>query len=167
MDAQTRAWLDQRAAQLTATVRRHGWFIQYVGGTACSTPKCACPAGDGPPFAYTIGMFGLGHPELLIFGVPPETAAGVLNELGERIRSGESLLPGRLITFADWPHRIIPEVVPNPGEVVFGANDFYARPDDHSVPVLQLSYDDTAGRFPWEEGYAAPEMQPRPGTFRA
>ncbi len=167
MDAQTRAWLDQRAAQLTATVRRYGWFIQYVGGTACSTPGCDCPPGEGPPFAYTIGLFGLGHPELLIFGALPETAADVLNELGERIRSGESLLPGRLITFADWPHRIIPEEVPNPGEIVFGANDYYARPDDHSVPVLQLSYDDPAGRFPWEEGYAAPEMQPRPGTFRA
>jgi hypothetical protein len=33
--------------------------------------------------------------------------------------------------------------------------------------VLQPSYDDKAGWFPWEPDYAAPEMQPRPGTFRA
>jgi hypothetical protein len=33
------------------------------------------------------------------------------------------------------------------------------------VPVLQLSYDDKVRRFPWERGYARPELQPRPGTF--
>ena len=109
----------------------------------------------------------MGHPELLIFGVDPETAAGVLNTLGDHIRSGETLLPGRLIAFDEWPHRIILESVPNPGDIVFRANDFYRRPAESSVPVLQLCYDDDAGRFPWEDGYAAPERQPRPGTFRA
>ena len=43
-----------------------------------------------------------------------------------------------------------------------------ARPSEVSVPVLQLTYDDKAGRFPWDVGYAnAPELQPRPGTFQA
>jgi hypothetical protein len=114
-----------------------------------------------------VGLFGLAHPELLIFGVPPETAVGVLNTLGQRIRDGEALLPGRLITFEEWPHRIIPESVPNPGEIVLQSNRFYLRPDEYSVPVLQLSYDDSEGRFPWDEGYGAPEMQPRPGSFQA
>jgi hypothetical protein len=50
---------------------------------------------------------------------------------------------------------------------VFEANRFYQRPDEFSVPVLQLSYDDTEGRFPWEDGFATPEIQPRPGTFKA
>jgi hypothetical protein len=67
----------------------------------------------------------------------------------------------------EWPHQISPEPVPNPGEIVFEANRYYQRPADVSVSVLQLSYDDTEGRFPWEKGYAAPEMQPRPGTFKA
>jgi hypothetical protein len=59
------------------------------------------------------------------------------------------------------------EEVPNPGEIVFTANRHYQRPPEFSVSVFQLSYDDTSGRFPWEPDYAAPEMQPRPGTFRA
>jgi len=50
-----------------------------------------------------------------------------------------------------------------PGEEI----DFYGRSVESSVPVLQLSYDDVEGRFPWEDGYAAPDMQPRPGTFTA
>jgi hypothetical protein len=72
-----------------------------------------------------------------------------------------------LLTFEKWPHRIVVEAVPNPGEIVFAANGHYQRPDEASAPVYQLSYDDTAGRFPWDPDYAAPEMQPRPGTFRA
>ena len=39
---------------------------------------------EGPAFAYTVGLFGLGHPELLIFGVYPEDALAVLNDLHRR-----------------------------------------------------------------------------------
>jgi hypothetical protein len=49
---------------------------------------------------------------------------------------------------------------------VIGANSYY-RMTQASVPVLQLSYDDLEGRFPWEEGYSMPGLQPRPGEFRA
>lgn len=167
MDARTQAWHDQDEAHTVAVVRRHGWMIQYVGGGTCSRPGCDGGHSSGPPFAYTIGLWGLAHPELLIFGVSPETAVGVLNDLGERIRTGETLLPGQLVEFDEWPHRIIPETVPNPGDIVFSANRFYRRPDELSVPVLQLSYDDIGGGFPSEAGYSDPEMQPRPGTFRA
>ncbi len=167
MDAQTQAWIDQEDEHRAAVIRRHGWFIRYIGGDECSRPACDCPKSEDPPFAYSIGLFGLAHPELLIFGVPPGTAAGVINDLGEGVRSGESLLPGHLVKFDTWPHQIIPETVPNPGDIVFSANRYYRRPDEFSVPVLQLTYDDEEGRFPWDNGYVAPEMQPRPGTFTA
>ncbi len=167
-DVQTLAWLDQEDAHVSAVIRKHGWFIQYVGGGVCSVPGCESrEEDDGPSFAYTVGLFGLGHPELLIFGTHLGTAAGVLNELGARIRTGENLVAGQLLTFKPWPHRIVVETVPNPGEIVFAANRHYQRPSQASVPVFQLSYDDTSGRFPWEAGYAAPQLQPRPGTFRA
>lgn len=163
---QLQAWLDQEDARVASTIRKHGWAVEYVGGSGCSCPDDEHES-DGPPFAYTIGLFGLGHPELLILGVPPQTAIGVLNELGGRIRAGHDLIPGTIINFDQWPHRVIPEEVPNPGDIVFGANRHYQRPSEASVPVLQLSYDDPSGLFPWDPGYCAPEMQPRPGTFRA
>lgn len=168
-DLQMKAWLDQEDARTTVMIRRYGWSIEYVGGgVGCTFPGCDGNDHDGrAPFAYTIGLFGLNHPELLIFSVTPGIAAGVLNTLGRRIRLGATLLPGQLVTFEEWAHRIIPEVVPNPGQIVYAANRYYKRPPDASVPVLQLSYDDTAGRFPWDEGCAAPDTQPRPGTFRA
>jgi hypothetical protein len=166
MDARTRAWLDQQDAWYADAIRRHGCAVVYVGGEACSYPGCSHPPGDQPAFAYSIGLFGLFHPELLIFSQPPRVAALVLNRLAERVWKGEALLPGQIITVEGWEHRIVPEEVPNPGEIVFQANRYYRRPPDESVPVLQLSYDDGDGRFPWEEGYAS-ASQPRPGTFRA
>ena len=163
----TQAWIDQHDANIAAMIRRYGWYIAYVGGGECSCPGCDGGEVEEAPFAYTVGLFGLAHPELLIFGVGSETASGVLNSLGDRIREGDALLPGQLVTLDEWQRRIVPEVVPNPGEIVFDANRFYQRPHEASVAVLQLSYDDDAGRFPWDDGYAVPAMQPRPGTFRA
>lgn len=168
MNARTQAWLDQEDARITSVIRRHGWAIEYIGGGCCSAPGCDGGDDEGPPFAYTVGLFGLGHPELLVFGLEADTAMHLLNALGDRIREDEeTLLPGQLLTFEEWEHRVIPEEVPNPGEIVFSANRFYQRPSEFSVPVLQLSYDDLSGRFPWDEGYSHPELQPRPGTFRA
>jgi hypothetical protein len=167
MDAKTQAWLDQEDARIAAVIREHGWAITYVGGDTCNYPGCEAPPGDGPTFGYTTGLFGLGHPELLVFGLDAHDAAGLLNTLGERIREGEALLPGVMITVANWPHRVIPEEVPNPGEIVFEANRFYQRPSLFSVRVFQLTYDDERGRFPWDEGFESPETQPRPGSFQA
>jgi len=167
MDVQ--AWADQVDAQITATIRRKGWYITYIGGGTCSRPGCEPEPDDRPPFAYTIGLFGLNHPELLVIGVGKEVAAGVLDTLAGHVKHGGNLMSGSMITFDKdiWPHRIVPEEVPNPGDIVLWANDFYQRPPEQSLPVLQLTYDDSAGRFPWDEGFADPESQPRPGTFAA
>ena len=170
LDPQQLAWLDQEDSSLSTTIRRYGWHIEYVGGGHCACPDCGgalVEDDEGPPFAYTVGLFGLGHPELLVFGLGVESTAGLLNEVGERVRRGENLVPGQLLTFDGWPHKVVTELVPNPGEIVFAANRHYCRPDEASVPVLQLTYDDTAGLFPWDDGFYDPERQPRPGTFRA
>lgn len=167
MNARIQAWLDQEDARMKSVIRRHGWAIEYIGGEFCSVPGCEGSDDEGPPFAYTVGLFGLGHPELLVFGLDPETTYAVLNDLGNRVRDDGNLIPGQMITFEEWENRVVPEAIPNPGEIVFSANRFYQRPANFSVPVLQLSYDDDAGRFPWDEGFTNPGRQPRPGTFRA
>jgi hypothetical protein len=167
MSARIQAWLDQEDARIASVIRRHGWAIEYIGGGFCSVPGCDGGDDEGPPFAYTVGLFGMGHPELLVLELDPATAATLLNSLGERVRADEALIPGHLVDIEGWDHRVIPEEVPNPGEIVFAANRFYERPAEFSVPVLQLSYDDTAGRFPWDDGFSDPESQPRPGEFRA
>jgi hypothetical protein len=118
--------------------------------------------------AYTIGLFGLGHPELVVLGVGPGDAAGLLNEVGRRVKAGGNLIPGELLEFDASAHRVTVEEIPNPGAIVFGANRHYRRPDEASVPALQLTYDDREGRFPWEDGYSVERwIQPRPGEYTA
>jgi hypothetical protein len=58
-DPQTIAWLDQEDAHLAQTIRVHRWAVQYVGEG--EEP-------DEPAFGYTIGLYGLGHPELVVVG---------------------------------------------------------------------------------------------------
>lgn len=159
LDAATQAWLDQEDRMVAQKIREYGTFLQYVFGEV----------GDGEtPFCYTVGLFGMGHPELLVFGLGMDDAAGLLNEVTAQIRAGRDLAPGELVTFDSWQHRVLVEEVPNPGDIVFTANRHYDRPCEVSVPVFQLTFDDRHGRFPWDPGYSfAPWVQPRPGEFHA
>ncbi|MGN6598465.1 MAG: DUF4262 domain-containing protein [Actinomycetes bacterium] len=166
-EARETAWLDQEDAEVTSVIRRCGWHICYVFG-GCSSPGCPCwDPEEGPAFAYTTGLFGLGHPELLVFGLPASLAQALLNEVGERIRSGEDLVPGLEYQVGSWERPFTPESVPNAGAIAFTANRHYGRPPQFSVPLLQLSYPDEAGRYPWQPGYVRAGSQPRPGTFSA
>lgn len=153
------AWLDQEDKQTAEIIRKHRTFIQYVSGE---------PESHQTSFAYTVGLFGVGHAELLVVGLPIPTAGALLNTVSGQIAAGRDLVPGEVLTFEDWAHRVTVEEVPNPAEIAFAANAFYQRPDEHSVPLVQLTYDDKDGRFPWEGGYSVPAwIQPRPGQLRA
>lgn len=167
MSSRIEAWLDQEDARLREVIRQHGWAIEYIGGGCCSAPGCDGGDTDEPPFAYTVGLFGLGHPELVVFSLDMHDSQGLLNTIGDEIRQGSDLVPGIEFSVGNWPHRIIAEAVPNPGDIVFTANRFYQRHDELSVPVLQLTYTDAGGRYPWDEGFDDPRSQPRPGTFKA
>ena len=157
-DPQLLAWLDQEDSHLAQTIRTHGVAIQYVLRGEHS---------DEPPFGYTVGLFGVGHPELVVVGVDHQTAAGMLNTVADLVFDGRNLLPGELVVL-DEDRRFTVETLPNPGDVLFTANRFYQRPDEYSVPAYQLTWAHPDGLFPWDPGYACPpECQPRPGTWRA
>lgn len=174
-EIQLQQWLDQEDAWMRDTVRSHGWAVQAVFGTGRWAPsECSCgcnhPAeGDSPPFAYTVGLFGFGQPELLIFGLPISTAHRTLNELGERVRRGQRLQPGELVTLESWSHRLHLFAFRDDAEVpvLISAQRFYGATRARPVPAIQCVWDDRWGRFPWEPGYDPPAaLQPMPGTFR-
>lgn len=153
------AWLDQEHRRIADMIRRFGHAIEYVGGD---------DAARSPSFAYSIGLSGLGHPELLVFGLGSGDAGAVINDIAAHIRGGSPLVPGELIAVEGFGRRLCVEELPNPGEVLYAANGFYERPPFAPLPAYQLTYADASGRFPGQEGYAdAPWRQPRPGTFRA
>lgn len=158
-DPQTTAWLDQEDAHLTQTIRAHRWAVQYVGPG--DEP-------DEPAFGYTVGLFGMGHPELVIVNLPPDITHDILQRVATMVADGRDLVPGEQLTWSDQGARLVVEELPNPGDIVFVANRHYQRPDEFSVPAYQLTWDHPGGLFPWDEGYpCGPECQPRPGTWRA
>jgi hypothetical protein len=158
-DPQTVAWLDQEDARLAQIIRTHRFAVQYVWSG--DEP-------DEPGFGYTVGLFGLGHPELVVTGLDHHVSHGLLNRVARMVVDGRNLVPGEVIQDDTGQDIVTVEVLPNPAEVLFSANRFYERPDEFSVPAFQLTWADAAGRFPWDPRYAYDrERQPRPGTWRA
>lgn len=149
------AWLDQEDRQVSLTIRQHGCFLQSVLGE-----------GKSPPFAYTVGLFGLGHPELIVFGLDQESAGHTLNWFFARVRGGDDLTPGEIVNPAEAASRFLVETFPDPAGFLFAANRHYRHSDDGSVPAYQLTWD-VDGIFPWEPAYPYPAwLQPRPGEAR-
>jgi hypothetical protein len=158
-DAQTIAWLDQEDARLAQTIRTHRLAVQYVA---------AGEESDEPGFGYTVGLFGLGHPELVAVGLDYDTAGRLLNKVAALVVDGRDLVPGEVLRDDDGVPVITVEVVPNPAQILFSANRFYQRPDEYSVPAFQLTWALDGGIFPWDEGFPCdPACQPRPGTWSA
>lgn len=148
------AWLDQEDRRVVDCVRAYGCYIQAIGAD-----------GDEPGFAYTIGLFGLSHPELLVFGLDLDSASFVLNSIFTRIAGGGDLTPGEVIELEDCNTRFFVETLPNPGEILYSANRYYQRPPEASVPAYQLTWD-LKGTFPWDQVHPYDDgRQPRPGTF--
>jgi Domain of unknown function (DUF4262) len=170
-DPQTTAWLDQEDAHLAQLIRTHRWVVQYVfpdDGDGDDWDDDGGADRDGPPFGYTVGLFGLGHPELVVVGLGSDNTHAILQRVAALVSGGRDLVPGELLTFPDRPDGLVVEVLPNAGEVLFVANRHYRRPDEHSVPAFQLTWQHRDGTFPWDADYrCGPECQPRPGTWRA
>jgi hypothetical protein len=157
-DPQITAWLDQEDARTARLVREHRFTVTYVWGEDPGEPA----------FGYTTGLFGLGHPELVVVGVGHEAAYGMLDRAARLVVEGRDLVPGEQLTWPDRPGGLVVEDLPNPGEILFGANRFYRRPDEFSVPAYQLTWPHADGLFPWDDGYrCGPGCQPRPGTWHA
>lgn len=131
--------------QIETMVARFGWAIQGV---------FADPAAGQPTFSYTVGLYRThGHPEIVIFGVPPETAKTILNQVAGRFaKDGESIVPGARYDqiLEEFPLVFIEAQGDRVVDWLFIYDWFYRG---QTPPVLQLVWPDTAGRFPWEDGF--------------
>lgn len=123
--------------QVEANVTRGGWHATGVFG-------------GGEVFLYTTGLTGGGHPELVIAGLPPETAHSVLAAAIGMIRDGTPLAPGADYEgiAAGFPVRFRPVDQGRCRHPLSVTTRFYGR----QVPALQLVWPDPRGRFPGESG---------------
>ena len=85
-DPQTIAWLDQEDARLAQLIRTR-FAVQYVWSG--DEP-------DEPGFGYTVGLFGLGHPELVVTGLDHHVSHALLNRVARMVVGGRDLVPGEV-----------------------------------------------------------------------
>lgn len=133
-------------AQVTEHIEKAGQSVIGVFGGGATEPT----------FSYTIGNTAKGLPELLIFGLHPEEARGVLNMFGrmmrtraeafgnmERVSLGEGALP---VLMVETDERGTDEYA-RQARVYFG---------DQDVSVVQVVIPDRQGRFPGQPGCEEP-----------
>lgn len=136
---------DRYLLSMLETVEKFGFGLVHVGET-CSEPGCDAHD-EGPPFTYTVGLTAMGHPELLVHGLRGRDSGPLLNDLGERIKVGESFHHGQVLTCEHGEARLaLAQVVDHSDLVVVGQ----VYPE---VDALQVVWQDWSKRFPWDPGY--------------
>lgn len=123
---------DQYGAWQRETIRTHGWALQAVLGDE-----------EGPPYLYTVGLSGFGHPELIVFAVGQATAARLLNRLGEYVRIGGRLGPGDTVGLPDGLVSVLE--FPDPESWMWPVRRLYGGPAQALLIVPEEGYAEHPG----------------------
>jgi hypothetical protein len=106
-----------------------------------------------PAFAYTIGLFQTyHHPEIICFGLSPETLKTLTSDAHKLVKQGKKLIPGYLFPeflkgYQTQFLRVNPAYYPNYFSL---AQQFYKS---RNFPALQLVWPDKQHKFPWENSF--------------
>ena len=144
---------EERAAeeQCERDIQSYGLHILKVTGDE-----------EWPEFAYTVGLFhSFNHPEVIVLGLPGETAQAILNNLADVIRTGKRFAAGEVseVLLENYACKFL--AIP-PAQVTahFGWAFWYYG--DSPFPTLQLVYPDREHRWPWDKGVATGFLEQQP-----
>lgn len=136
--------------KVLSDVKEYGWHVLSVHEDD-----------EGPGFSFTIGLYHtFKHPEVLMMGLDTDFMSGILNNIGDDIKTGMRYEAGKEY----------PEIVENYKcsfqkidekfyvDYLGTAMWFYKG---KSFPALQCIYPDMSGHYPWDENVnpALIEMQ--------
>jgi hypothetical protein len=128
----------EAVATLKRRIAQEGWAMAGVG-----TKNSAVT------YVYTVGLQKtFAHPDLIMFGVAPAQARGVLEVIAERVKAGEPVHEGVMILgAAQIP--LMPRLA-DAARVELLVPAQLARGRCHYV---QIVWPDRKDRFPWEAGF--------------
>ncbi|MBS0190311.1 MAG: DUF4262 domain-containing protein [Phycisphaerales bacterium] len=135
--------LDQSEQKIVDDVRAVGWH-------------CLCIEADdsGPSFAYTIGLqITFRHPEVIIFGLPPQTAHGVLSSIVDLLKKGRAFTTACTAADVLEEYTVAFDVArPEQIDEYFGAGLWYRRylRLQSLLHAVQCFWPDKSGKFPWQ-----------------
>lgn len=127
------------------------WVIETNGWIAVPVPLSEDP--PRPPYTYTIGLEEQwGHPELVIFGLQPVAARGLLGLVVEQLSLGGDVPEGVFTGLLDnnLACAILPVSSSEIRELCPAIAEHYGRDD---VMMSQFVWPDRSGMFPWQPGY--------------
>lgn len=121
--------------QILNNIQQCGWHCNAVG------------AGESyPSFVYTVGVtHSFGHPELIVFGLAPATAHGILSKIIERL-ADENDSDSASADNDPWKFVSVPES--DRAELALSAVWFYEGSD---FPMTQVVWPCPDGHFPWDD----------------
>ena len=147
--------LDARDIEIITDVRDNGWHVVRVAEE------------DGAPgYAHSIGLcHNFSHPEVVVFGLSDDVLAGVIDDIGDDVRSGQRFLPGSvhggLLEGVECLFKPVHRRWYAP--FLSDCDWFYCG---GSFPVVQCVWPDRAGRFPWDVGFDDEWKSLQPLLFR-
>ena len=134
--------MDRAFALARQNITAHGVHINWVGA-----------GGGEPSFAYTVGLAGRDHPELIVFGAGPNDSQWILNNFAFRVRDGVQRfdVPQVIEDFNDGYAAQLIEV-PDSSKHLTLANRMYRKGGAPPIRALQVVFPDKDHLWPWEEG---------------
>ena len=125
--------------QILNNIQRSGWHCNAVG------------AGESfPTFVYTVGLtHSFGHPELIIIGLAPASAHGILSKIVERLTAAaDSDSASKESGPADEPWTCVAVPESSRSELALSAVWYNEGTD---FPMNQVVWPCPNGHFPWDE----------------
>ncbi len=134
-------------AEIGETIRRRGVHLQFVPQP---TPLETC--------WYTVGLTGHAHPELILFGLPPDIARPTLHTVAGDVIAGRRVLSaGEHAGDVLEGHQVQFVAVTEPDRHLPVAAQFYAA-RGATVTALQIVWPDRYHRWPWQPGTRVSDM---------
>ena len=126
--------------------------------------------GSEPAFAFSLGFYAnFGHPEIIVIGLPPDTAQQLLNIAEIHIVGAKSkyeprkpyldIAQGTRVAFIPVEQKYMAEY--------FGYGRWFYQSKRGEFPALQMVWPDKEGRLPWEKGFDSRfnKIQPLLGKY--
>ena len=127
------------------------WVVETNGW--CAEPVAPSEDPPTPGYTYTIGFeTSYRHPEVVIFGLQPVAARGLIEMLAMHIDAGGVIPDGMFVGLLDndLPAAMLPVDMDEHAALFGGATRFHGGED---YRVSQFVWPDRNGKMPWDEGY--------------
>ncbi|MEU7908816.1 DUF4262 domain-containing protein [Actinoplanes sp. NPDC049118] len=139
---------DTGLRQIRETIERSGVHLEFVPQP---NPLETC--------WYTIGLTDHDHPELILFGLPPDISRPVLHAVaGDVVAGRRTCVAGQHADDILEGHQVLFVAVTEPERHLPVAAQFYAGTAAAAVAALQIVWPDRYQRWPWQPGTRVDDM---------